>query len=155
MAALDGFGMLRSIGEHPESFPALSAEAGKAAIALITKQLKALTDIASCHSLYQTLGPDLFQQALSNMKDSDVTAALKKLDKNHPEIKTGSAGWKRKHLYSLFEGTEQPAPDFKAARKKLTAKSSNLSTLREVVAVFNSENTKTILEGLTDALKRR
>lgn len=44
MAALNGFSMLRSIGENPQSFPALSAEVGKTAIALITKQLKALSE---------------------------------------------------------------------------------------------------------------
>lgn len=151
MAALDGFGMLRCIGEHPESFPALSTEAGKTAVALVTKQLKALPDTAFCRRLYQALGPELFQQVVSNMKDTDVTAVLKKLDKNHPELKTGSAAWKRKHLCSLSDGAVQPAPDFKAARKKLTAKGSSLSTLKEVAAAFSSENIRVILDGLTDA----
>lgn len=151
MAALDGFSLLRRIGEHPESFPALSTEAGKTAVALITKQLKALTDITSFRRLYQALGSELFQQAVSNIKDTDVAAALKKLDNNHPEIKTGSPAWKRKHLYALCEGTGQPSPDFKAARKKLTAKGSSVSTLKEVAAAFSSENTRVILDGLTSA----
>lgn len=122
---LNGFAVLRSIGDHASSFRAIGAEVNKAARALVVKQLGAKTmTLANARSLRKMIGEDAFVLVIEGMKDAQVRSLLTKLDKHHPELKTETAKWRRERVMELAAGDAEPAekvkgaPKVKAPRKK-------------------------------------
>ena len=65
---------------------------------------------------------------LDGFTDSAAAALLKKLDKDHPELATASALWRRQLIGDLAQGAAEPAPKApkktkpKAEPKEKTAK---------------------------------
>ena len=122
--ALDGFEVFRGFGKHPEVFAVIRADVDKAARALMVKCLKAkATGIDRLREIRKALGPDQFDLMLESLKDAEVKSILARLDKHHPQLKGGTATWRRQHLKALAEGSADPSsPQPKAARKAATAK---------------------------------
>lgn len=135
---LNGFAVLRSIGDHASSFRAISAEVNKAARTLVVKQLGAKTmTLASTRSLRRLIGEDAFVLVIEGMKDAQVKALLTRLDKHHPDIKTETAKWRRERALDLAAGDAEPAEKAKAAPK--TAKSAKRKKKPEVRERLHSE----------------
>jgi hypothetical protein len=54
------------------------------------------------------------------MKDADVKAVANRLDKNHPDSKSGDSAWRRRHLVALATGAVAPAEQ--TTRKKIATR---------------------------------
>jgi hypothetical protein len=111
MIALDTFALLRSIAGAPETFAAVEDDLERAAVASIKKLLKAkgLT-IDYLRSLSQVLGPDSLGFILGHdsVKDKEITALVKKLDKHWPPLASARVEIQRDHLIDLATGAARP-----------------------------------------------
>lgn len=121
--ALDGFKVLRRLGESPEAFGFVRADVDKAARALIVKCLKAKsTGIDAIHAIHKALHGKPFELIVEGLKDAELKSILTRLDKHNPEIKTQSAHERRQHLLALSSGANDPsAPAAKAVKAKASA----------------------------------
>jgi len=116
--ALDGFEVLRAIGQHADVFKPVRAEVDKAARALVTKCLKAKSvDLHALRDIARALGDDAFALLLDGLKEAEVKSLLTRLDKHFAELKTGTAAARRQRLKALVDGKAEPAPPAKAAKK--------------------------------------
>jgi hypothetical protein len=121
--ALDGFEVLQRIGKHAEVFAAARVDVDKAARALVVKCLKAKsTGYDALRLIYAALGRDPFELVLEGLKDAEVKTVLTRVDKHHPDLKAAEAGWRRRHLKALAEGTSDPSPPPAKPAKKAAAK---------------------------------
>lgn len=122
--ALDGFKVLRRLGENAEAFTTIRADVDKAARALIVKSMKAKsTGLDALRAVHKALGDKQFALIVDGLKDAEVKSVLTKLDKHHPEIKTQTAQWRGRHLVALTSGEIDPAiPVAKAAKAKAAPK---------------------------------
>lgn len=117
--ALDSFEVLRAIGQHADLFKPVRAEVDKAARALMVKWLKAKTvGIDALRDMFAALGHAPFELLVEGLKDAELKSLLTRLDKHHPELKTGSASWRRQRVLALATGEPPSAPPAKAAKKK-------------------------------------
>ena len=118
---VDGFGILRLIGENPQVFSAIAQEINKTARMFVAKQIKAnTTNLVSLRAVHGALGDETFILILDDFPDAATIALAKKLDKNHPEIASASPQWSRKRIEELARGAAEPVPK---APKKAIAKS--------------------------------
>lgn len=118
---VDGFGILRSIGENPQIFTAIEQEINKTARMFVTKQIKdKTTNLVSLRAMHGVLGDETFAFILDDFSDSATIALAKRLDKNHPEIASASPQWSRKRIEELVKGAAEPVPKMP---KKVTATS--------------------------------
>lgn len=113
---IDGFGVLRSIGDNPQIFSDIATEINKAARDFVTKQLKAKPiNLIRVRAVHGAIGVEAFTLILDGFSDSATTALTKKLDKDHPEIASASAEWRRNRIEELARGAAEPA--LKAPKK--------------------------------------
>jgi 16S rRNA G1207 methylase RsmC len=118
----DGFEAWRAIADSPDTFSSLRADAAKSARAALVKYLKTRTlGIPQLRAARKALGKDLFRLLVDGMKDAEVKALVTRLDKHHPELKTGDAAWRRQHFLSLVKGDVEPAPKPEKPAKKAKA----------------------------------
>ncbi|WP_022720120.1 hypothetical protein [Rhodopseudomonas sp. B29] len=118
---VDGFQVLSRIGKHAELFRGVRADVDKAALALVTKALKAKSlDPATLKSLHRALGED-FPLIVEGLKDADIKSVVTKLDKHHLDAKGGTAAWRRQHLLALADGSAEPSPPPEKPAKKAKA----------------------------------
>lgn len=118
----DGFDAWRAIADSPETFAGLRADAAKSARTALVKYLKTRTlGIPDLRSARKALGKDLFRLLVDGMKDAELKTLLARLDKHHPELKTGDAAWRRQHFLLLVKGDVEPAPKPEKAAKKAKA----------------------------------
>jgi hypothetical protein len=107
---VDGFDILRSIGDNPQIFSDIAAEINKTARAFVTKQLKAKSsDLARVRAVYGCIGGEAFTLILDGFTAPATTALAKKLDKEHPEIASASSEWRRNRIEELARGAAEPA----------------------------------------------
>ena len=110
MPELDGYAVLRAIGEHPEAFAEIEAAAAKAAAELMLKRFKAKSlTIGDARMIRDAIGPDTLDQVVAGLSAANVKSIVTKLDKHCPELKASTVAWQREHLRSLLEGTAEPA----------------------------------------------
>jgi hypothetical protein len=112
MIALDTFALLRSIAGAPEIFCAVEPDLEKVAVASVKKLLKskkmtldglrALNRVIDTDTLGFVLGHD-------SMKDSEITALVRKLDKHWPMLASARLDLQRDRLLDLASGEAQPA----------------------------------------------
>lgn len=108
--ALDGFKVLRRLGEAPETFAAVRADADKAARALVVKCLKAkATDLDTARAIRKALHDKPFDLLVDGLKASEIKSLLTKFDRHHPELKTMSTQEQRARLLALTSGAAVPA----------------------------------------------
>ncbi len=108
---IDGFGVLRSIGDNAQIFSDIATEINKAARAFVTKQLKArASDLARVRAVHGAIGGEAFTLILDGFTDPATTAFAKKLDKDHAEIASASAEWCRNRIEELARGAAEPVP---------------------------------------------
>jgi hypothetical protein len=106
----DGFDAWRAITDSPDTFAALRADAAKSARTALVKYLKTKTlRIPELRAARKALGKDLFRLLVDGMKDAEVKALVARLDRHHPELKTGDAAWLRQHFLILVKGDAEPA----------------------------------------------
>lgn len=150
--ALDGFAALRRIGANPDAFPDLPADkVARVAIKLVVQQMKAsATKLGSFRKIGKAIGNENLRAIVGNISEKDVDAVLKGLDKDHSA--TADLSSKRARLVALATvRAAEPVPDYKAAKRKLTAKSVDLGKVRDLCASFDREQFETVLETLSDA----
>jgi hypothetical protein len=117
MPELDGFAVLRAIGENPDTFSGIDAAVGKAARDLVIKRLKSKSlAVDDARAVREAVGHDMFDRIVEGMSAAHLKAIVTRLDKHHPELKGSSAQWQRQHLQTLLEGAAEPAQ--KLARSK-------------------------------------
>jgi hypothetical protein len=108
--ALEGFGVLQSIGAHADVFASARPDVDKAARGIVVKCLKAKSlELPALRALYGAIHGDPFALIVEGLKDAEVKGILTRLDKHHPEVKGGSPGWRRAHLIALAAARAQPA----------------------------------------------
>ena len=120
--ALDGFEVFQQIGRHAGLFAPIRADVEKQAMTLVVKWLKAKSvDLDGIRAMFGALGNAQFGLVLDGLKDADIKSVLTRIDKHHPDVKQGSARWRRDHLNALADGSSAPhaAP---AKAKKATVK---------------------------------
>jgi hypothetical protein len=106
---LDGFDVLGAISRSAAAFQDVRSDVGKYARTLVVAQLKKRPELDSVRAVSGALGAAAFSLVVDGMKDTEVKTLLGKLDKYHPELKTGTSEWCRTHLRSLAVGATQPA----------------------------------------------
>ena len=130
--ALDGFEVLLRLGKNANVFAAVRVDVDKAARALVVKCLKSKSvGIDALRQIQKALGGDQFELLIEGLKDAELKSMLTRLDKHHPEVKTGSAAWRRQHLKALADGSEAPSPPpvkAKKAAKKAKAEPARLQS---------------------------
>ncbi|MFG1411755.1 hypothetical protein V5G24_11630 [Xanthobacter sp. VTT E-85241] len=134
---LDGHAVFAAIGAHPAAFPDLSTDVAVAAEKLLVKQIKAkgLT-LDGLRALFKAIGSDLATVLLDTLKDTEVAALVKKLDKNRAGLEASPA---RVLLYELGFGIKEPeadAPKSKAKTKAPAKKKPALEGLMKITDAF-------------------
>ena len=107
---IDGRAVLRTVVES-DLFPDITPDLAKAARALVAKQLKAkkLT-LGHLRGIHQALGSSAFLLIVEGLTESETKSLAGKVDKHHPEIKTGPTASNREHIVALAQGTAEPEP---------------------------------------------
>ncbi|HEY7300502.1 MAG TPA: hypothetical protein VH684_21610 [Xanthobacteraceae bacterium] len=120
---IDGFAVLRSIGEHPNTFPSIAGEAAKIARGLVVKQLKArASNLKSMRDICAALGAHAFDLILDGLTDDQVKSLVAKIDKHHPDLKMASPEWRLQRVRTLAHGTAEPVEKQRAAAKSTKLK---------------------------------
>ena len=114
---LDGHGVFAAIGAKPEAFPDIKADVLATAEKLLIKQIKRATTLDRLGVVFSAVGRDNAKNVLDAMKDTEVSALVKKLDKVRAPELDAPAG--RAHLVALGFGDVAPeAPKAKAKAPK-------------------------------------
>ena len=131
---LDGLKLLQTIAANPAAFPAVTADAVKAARSLVIGQLKAKTSgLDSLRNVRRVLG-DEFVLVVEGMNEKEVRFLLSKLDKYNPDLQTAAADQLRNHLNALAKGLVEPvvkpgkSPKTEEPGYKIPGKSDRLSS---------------------------
>lgn len=114
---LDAFSITRTISSNSRLFASIKAELVKAEGAfvaklrsLLTKEVKAkASSLSDLLEIRKCLSTQTFDLLVNGMKDTDIKTIIGKLDKHHPDQKSASAEWRRRHLRSILEGSIQPS----------------------------------------------
>ncbi|GIK81161.1 MAG: hypothetical protein BroJett024_22660 [Alphaproteobacteria bacterium] len=125
---LDGFTVAKAIASNSSVFSGIRAEVSKATGAfadklrsLLVKELKSkATNLNAFQDMRRALGVDSFNLVIEGLKDADLKSIIGKLDKHHPDQKSASAEWRRRHLRALLDGTIQqslPQPKKKSSAR--------------------------------------
>jgi hypothetical protein len=120
MLELDGFAVLREIGDHPEAFGGMGAVIAKTARELVVKRLKlkSLT-VEEARAVRDAVGPDVFGSIIAGLNAANLKSVVARLDKHHPELKASTSEWQRQHLTALLDGIAEPLQ--KSAKPKKAA----------------------------------
>jgi len=115
---LDGIAILRAVARHPGLFCDVGAAVDKAALAILTAQLKARTfDLARLKRTRKALSAELMAAILKALPATLLKALAARIDPHRPKHTTGRASRTRSHLMALASGAATPAPEEGAARK--------------------------------------
>ena len=117
--ALDGYFVLKRIGKNPKAFAGVKSDATKAAISLVSKQLKT-ADLETLRGVRKALNEESFALVVDSFSDAQTKSLASKFDKHNTALKSVNADARRRHLLALATGAMEPAE--KAARaKKISA----------------------------------
>ena len=132
--ALDGFAIVRAVGENPSVFADARAQVQKAALAIVGAQLKGkMLNLQKVSEVRQTLGAATFELLLDHLPDKQVATITKKLDPNNLDQKVANGAWHRNHIDALASGAAEPAPKaVKAPAKKKGAAPKKKSRSRRI-----------------------
>ena len=120
---IDGFAVLKGIVAYPSAFPDIAAEVSETARTLVIKQVKnKAADLKKIRDVLGAIGASNFKLIIDGVPDAQIKTLVTKLDKNHPEIKTETALWRRQHLIALVDGSKEPTPK-ENVKKPAAAKS--------------------------------
>lgn len=171
---VDGTAILRAIIENPRAFPDVSTEINKAAQSLVSIQLKATsTTLGKVREIYQVIGDKSLALVLDSLTDTVVKSLTKKLDKDNPDLPTGSPAWQRRQIMTLASGRVEPVtksvstksaspkkggsgkkppltPQQTEAKKKLNAASIKLGTARELWHEIGESSFRIVVTGMTE-----
>lgn len=104
--------VLSAIGSNPNLFADAMAEMNKAAVAIVTVQLKSKgLSLPLLTQICRALGVRQFELTLDHLPPKAVTSLVKKLDPHHPDKGAADAIWGRKHVQALAVGDVGPASE--------------------------------------------
>jgi len=114
---VDGFAILRIIGGHRDSFTAITADVGKAARALLVKQMAHKgTGLKTVRDIRAAVGAEAFSLIIDGMTEAQIKSLASRLDR-HAAAAKAADGTTRLHVLALAEGAAQPAPQPDVAAK--------------------------------------
>ncbi|MEI7804206.1 MAG: hypothetical protein WCI56_02645 [Hyphomicrobiales bacterium] len=142
---IDAVAVLRAINAHHVIFSDIRAEATKAAGALaeklrtlIAKQIKSKSGtINSIQDIRRALGGETFNLVIDGMKDTEIKVLVSRLDKHHPEQKAANAGWRRRHLRALVDGSARPSEKTVSVKKAKVTKGRGKGSKNELEFLFD------------------
>jgi hypothetical protein len=121
---IDGFALLKKIGDHPDVFRHVKAAVTKTSYDLVVKQAKLkTTGLPELRSIRDVVGKEQFGLLLDGLNDASVKSILTRLDKYHPDLKNSDGRWKRDRLRELCLGLAEPAERVKAPKSSKRASS--------------------------------
>lgn len=104
---VDGFSILKAIAATPDAFPDVQADAAKAGRTLVAKQLKAKgLGVQGLRRLRDLLGADTFALIIDGIAAAEAKSLIGRLDKHHPDAKSGPADAHRRRVVELAGGAE-------------------------------------------------
>ena len=104
---VDGFAILKAIGEAPGRYGAIDGEVRKAARALVAKQLKSKgLGLAGLRGLRESLGEEALELVLDGMSDAETGRVLAGVDGFYPDLKARPAAELRRRLVQAAEGRQ-------------------------------------------------
>lgn len=116
--SVDGFGLLRAMGQHPDLFSAYRSEAKKAALALLKKKLKAKsTDLSEFRALWAAISSEQMAYVLDELNDKELGSLTKKFDRHYPGQADANGKQFRNHLRALATNQAEPAPKVVTTRQ--------------------------------------
>ena len=84
---IDGFSLLKAVGQYPELFSSLAADARKAALAISKKFLKGKgIGLEELKSFQRAVGGQTFALILEELNDKELRTLTKKIDKYYPNL---------------------------------------------------------------------
>jgi hypothetical protein len=122
--ALNGFEIVRAVGDNPSIFADARDQVQKAALAIVGAQLKCKTlDLPKVGEVRKALGAATFTLVLEHLSEKPLAAITKKIDQHCSEQKGAASSWQRKHIDALASGHIAPAdkPARPLAKKKAPA----------------------------------
>jgi hypothetical protein len=120
---IDAFAVFHSIGSHRAAFAGIAADLAKAARTIVVKLIKdKKTDLAALRDIRTALGSESFNLIADGMADSQIKSIVANIDRYHPERKTSSAAWRRRHVLGLADGSVEPMEKPKSPPKQEKAK---------------------------------
>ena len=147
--SLDGFAILRAVARQSELFSDVRAAVDKAALAILTAQLKARTfDLARLKRTRKAVGAKMLAAILKELPATVAKALAAQIDPHRPSYATGSAPRARSHVMALARGAATPAPERQGAskRKARSAKSTSKRTSKST-RTGRSRSTKNQVPG--------
>lgn len=120
-STLDASSVLVAIGRNPTSFPDAHTELHKAAVAIVTAQLKSKSLTVSVLSAVRSaLGSSQFELILDHFPASVISSVVKRLDPHHPDKASFDVHRSRKHICELAAGNATPTqqPEKRRASKR-------------------------------------
>jgi hypothetical protein len=119
---LDGFAILKAVGNHADLFSESCDVVDAASLKIIATQLKSKAlDLERLRQTYKALGADGFTLILEHLADTIPKALVRRIDPHHAQTPAGSAAWTRSHLVALASGTANPEPRPQKAEGKTEA----------------------------------
>jgi hypothetical protein len=117
---IDGFELLRAIGQNGAAFPSLRVEINKTAPTLVKKHLKSSSmTIDGFRSTSSAIGSEVLSLILEDLNDKDLRGIAKKIDPHYADLATASEQLLRSHLHALAVAETEPAvKQGKAAKTK-------------------------------------
>jgi hypothetical protein len=121
---IDGFKLLKNIGQHESLFQSIEKEVSEAAFALAKKHLKSKTlDLASLRATRSALTDDALLLIFDDLNEKELRAIVKKIDKYCPALTETDDAILRSNLFNLASSQQDPHP--KSATLKRPKKSAS------------------------------
>ncbi len=130
--AIDGFQLLKNIGENVKLFKGIETDVNKSALALAKKYLKYKGfDLASLRNFRSTITEDVLLLIFDGLAVNEIRTIVKKVDKYYPKVAETDAVTLRFRLYNLASSQEAPHPKpATAPRSKKSASSKSTPPMK-------------------------
>jgi hypothetical protein len=120
---LDGFAILKSIAEDVDLFSDTRDVVDKAALNILTAQLKAKTfDLDRLKRTCSAIGADTLALVLQHFPDAVPKTLIGRIDPHHAKARTDNANWMRSHIVALASGAAKPEPKPQVTETKTPSK---------------------------------
>jgi hypothetical protein len=123
---IDGFEILKTIGQSAKLFEDLRSEVNKLALTLIKKKLKSKNmNLLDFKNLESNLENDTLSLIIDSLTETELKSLTKKLDPYLPALSNARAPALRPHLRALAAAQANPSPKPAKAKKISSSKASS------------------------------
>jgi hypothetical protein len=131
--ALNGFEIVRAVGDNPSVFAHAREQVQKAALSIVGAQLKCkMLDLPKVGEVRKALGAATFTLLLEHLSEKPLAAITRKIDPHCSDQNGAASTWHRNHIDALASGRIVPAekPVRSFAKKKAAASKKRKAGLR-------------------------